>query len=212
VSTPKVLHQIWINGEPPPRLLEMRQTWLDLHPDWTHVLWSDDLLPPITHRALYDDPPCKPINHGQFRADLLRYDILYEHGGVYVDMDFEALTPIDDLLAPDLFATWEFQNRQIANGLMGATSGHPFIKRLIDTIPRSVTHFPDQRPARVTGPHHLTRNRNRYRPQMTIYPQTWFFPFAWNEIDTDKAKPPWPQGTRAVHHWHNQHRERGIAM
>jgi hypothetical protein len=110
--------------------------------DWTHILWSDDLLPPITHRALYDDPPCKPINRGQFRADLLRYDILYEHGGVYVDMDFEALTPIDDLLAPDLFATWEFQNRQIANGLMGATSGHPFIKRLIDTIPRSVRTSP----------------------------------------------------------------------
>ena len=34
----------------------------------------------------------------QHRADLFRYCLLYEYGGVYVDIDIQLLSPIDDII------------------------------------------------------------------------------------------------------------------
>ena len=43
-------------------------------------------------------PAADPARNLAERADVLRYEILRRHGGVYVDVDVECLRPLDDLL------------------------------------------------------------------------------------------------------------------
>ena len=32
------------------------------------------------------------------KADILRYELLYEHGGFFIDADSECINPLDDFL------------------------------------------------------------------------------------------------------------------
>lgn len=199
---PRVLHQIWVGGPVPPWLAEMRQTWLELHPSpgWEHILWTDDDLPPITHGALYDDPPCPPATHGQMRADLLRYDILFRYGGVYVDLDFEAQRPIDELLAGiDCFAAWETDDVWIGNAILGSTPGHPFLAELIAGVPASVEAHRGQRPVLSTGPQYLTPIAKRH--DVRLFPASMFYPYRWDQLERGDELFP---DAYAIHHWNNR--------
>ena len=39
---PKIIHQFWVGPKPPP--MNLIQTWRDAHPDWVHMLWTNDML------------------------------------------------------------------------------------------------------------------------------------------------------------------------
>ena len=70
------------------------EKWRHYHPEWEMRLWTRDNLPPMQNRALYDSR--KNTGH---RADILRYELMHQFGGVYADMDMECQKPIDDLIA-----------------------------------------------------------------------------------------------------------------
>src|ERR1044071_4358605 len=97
---PKLFHQIWIGSDLPDEFAHYMEGWKQNHPDWEHVLWTDlDVSTlKLKNRDLYNHAEeIAPRNVGQFRADLLRYELLFQFGGVYVDADFESLRPIDSL-------------------------------------------------------------------------------------------------------------------
>lgn len=212
---PRVIHQIWVGGPAPAWVHSYRRTWTERHPGWSMRLWTDENLPPMRNRHLYetagDHVPIE--NVGQFRSDVARYEILHRVGGVYVDADFECLRPIDNLLGEvDCFAAWEVQDRWVANGIMGSVPGHPFVDRLIDGLPDSVRLLRGQTPNRSTGPRYLT-GLHRQRPgELTVLPSWLFFPYLHHELNTAKARPPWPSRCYAVHHWANRRRILGQAM
>ena len=83
------------------------------------------------------------------RADAIRYFILYEHGGVYADLDFEALRPLTGLLDSEEMADvgvilgqepWAHsqvlydQPRMLCNAIMLSCPHHPFWKAVIDEL------------------------------------------------------------------------------
>lgn len=198
----------------PARYRAFRQGWLELHPDWRHVLWTDANLPVLRNQRLYDRPPCPAINVGQFRADLLRYEILHDHGGVYIDMDTEPVAPLDQLL-DEPHGCWAVRqdDRLIANGMLGATAGHPVMRQLVKGIPGSVNRRRGRKPRQSTGPHYLTRLwKAGARKRMTVWPPETFFPYSWDQVAEAPTGPPWPAGTIGCHQWHNQRRERGIDL
>jgi len=100
---PKVVHFIWIGPKPFPRdSVENIRSWIGKHPDWTFKFWTDRDRP-LPHKQmqlsriqdfqfikLYD---CykKSDNYGE-KSDILRYEILYQHGGIYVDGFSEHVT------------------------------------------------------------------------------------------------------------------------
>jgi inositol phosphorylceramide mannosyltransferase catalytic subunit len=73
-------------------------------------------------------------------ADLMRYEILFEHGGVYVDADSTSVRPLDHwLLTPPLFAVWESEQHRpglIANGFIGSVPQHPALAAIIRATAR----------------------------------------------------------------------------
>ena len=119
----------------------MQKTWKLLHPTYEYQYWTDERNRDfILHQfpeylSLYDAYPLAIE-----RAELARYLILYYFGGIYVDMDFEALRPIDNLLAgaellfglePDSHAARagvreRGLRRIVCNAFMASTPQHPF--------------------------------------------------------------------------------------
>lgn len=220
----RVLHQIWIGPPRPEHIAQYMATWQTHHPDWEYRLWTDDDLRalPMTNRWLYDQA-CRfalPGRCEQFRSDIARYEILAQHGGVYVDADFECLRPIDALVTPGhvhAFSAWEEQSQWINLAIFGTEADHPYVHDLRNGLTAHVQRLTlnGLRPmtgSRLSGPRYLTRvwERNAYNPGLVVYPREWFYPYAWNELHRGAEQFV---DAYAVHHWHNQRsirRRRGL--
>lgn len=59
-------------------------------------------------------------------------DILYNHGGLYIDTDVELIKNLDDLLVFDAFAGVEKWGNINVGGCSGAIPYHPMIKKMLD--------------------------------------------------------------------------------
>lgn len=209
-----LIHRIWVGGSEPEWLRPYAATWLTHHPDRTLVKWTDDTVPqlfPLHNQDIYDHAPELAPNHvGQLRADVLRYEILYRMGGWYVDADFRCLRPLAPMVEGlECFATFEKQDVWVANGLMGAKPGNPFIWRLIEGLRDSVRGNPGARPARTSGPRYLTKHWREHPRALTVLPERLFYPYSHKDVAKHPVDEDFPDCI-AVHVWHNQRRERGL--
>ena len=116
------------------------ESWIDNHPNWIHKLWTDDdnRLFVSTHYPwflrTYDKLP-KDIH----RIDTVRYMYLHKFGGVYVDLDFERIRPMDEYLkGKQLFlgrmGDDENFSHSIPNAFMASIPGHPFWLEVLEYI------------------------------------------------------------------------------
>ncbi len=134
---PPILHQIWIGPKPfPEKYKAWQRTWQSLK-GWTYKLWTNEDVEALKliNRELF-----KSETNPGAQSDIVRLEILYQFGGVYVDTDFECLQPdLFDALAKtyDLFSglsPLDTRTLVVANGLIGAVPKHPVIKACIDLL------------------------------------------------------------------------------
>jgi len=195
----------------PAAFVKFAAGWRRLHPDWEYRLWGEDDVASLSlhNRDLYDraEELC-PNFSGQLKSDILRYELLYQFGGVWVDTDFECLKPIDELLdGVRCFAAWEIEQRVVNNAILGCEPGDRFMDFLVMGLIASVVPSRGQRPSKISGPHYLTTcyENRACAGQLTVLPQEFFYPYACNELD--RAGEDFPE-SYAVHHWANQRRLR----
>jgi hypothetical protein len=90
-AIPKILHFIHLgSGDLHDYSARAVLTWLQMHPAWTVRVWSDGDL-----RDMLLAPTIAQARTFAQKADIMRTEILYHYGGLYVDSDFEAFRPID---------------------------------------------------------------------------------------------------------------------
>src|SRR3954447_25116694 len=195
LSIPRVFHRVWLGGAPIPAEYEaFARTWLDHHPGWEMVTWTDDTLPPLRNQALFEG-----ATTAAGRADIARYEILHLHGGVYVDTDFECLRNIEELLdGVDAFSATEDGNH-ISIGIMGAVPGHPVFARAVEELGAHAAARPGRGPNETTGPHFFTAVASGC-DELVVFGRELFYPYYMDE--------PWRRGESfpdayAVHHWAN---------
>lgn len=211
---PGTFHQVWLGSEVPERFHDMMETWRTHHPEWSFRLWTDENRPrPLTNEILFNAAGryVAPNRIGQMQSDILRYEILYRYGGVYVDVDTECLRPIDALVADvGCFLAWERQDVWAGNTYVGSRPMHPFIGQLIRLLPESAKLHKGQVPSVISGPQFITRQlkakRSEEETPVRIYPQRWFYPYAYNELDRAGERF---EEAYAVHHWDNQRKMKG---
>lgn len=132
---PKKLHVIWIGDESkcPHQWI---QTWRDHHPTWEFKLWGNYELNNLPWRSKRQMDIYQSEGQWAGVADLMRYEILLEHGGVYVDADTMCLRALDDwLLESRMFVFWENEAHRpglIANSYIGTIPNHPALKVIVD--------------------------------------------------------------------------------
>jgi mannosyltransferase OCH1-like enzyme len=203
---PKVFHVIWVGGPMPDHLAAYVDTWRQLNPDWSTILWDEERLDATLDRTLDLFRRADQITPhvGQFRSDVARYELLWRFGGVYVDCDFEALRPIDPLLeqldGASMFAAWETDGVWVNNAILGASAWTPLLDEVIDGLAASIAEHPTARPNVQTGPQYLTPIVRRHAADVRLFPSAWFYPYLWNELDRQDEEFP---GAYAIHHWDN---------
>jgi mannosyltransferase OCH1-like enzyme len=182
----------------PARWAAHLDAWQAMHPEWESTLWTDDTLPPMLLDRYMDAGLWSPkSNPGQWRANLVRYQLLLAHGGFWIDCDLEPRRPIDALTEHEMVVAWESQGVWINNALMGARPGHPALVRIVADIPRRVHAMPRVRSNRSTGAHFLTPLL-RGRADVTVLDQHLVYPVHWTAADLDAE----PDGDPfCVHRW-----------
>jgi hypothetical protein len=128
LTIPRVIHRIWLGDEQlPAQFVAYGRTWLERHPGWELKLWHEGNLPPdLVRREVLDSE-----RFGAERADLLRYELLWRYGGVYVDTDLECLRSIESLLrGHDFVTSWHNPPRdRVNNAFIASVPGHPLLEQ-----------------------------------------------------------------------------------
>lgn len=230
---PFIIHIMWLGGRLPDEYRAYVQSWHTFHPQWTFIFWTDneknyeqgtivahsfeELETIINHhtsknivvdarqlhfdnRIFYD----RAINYGE-KSDILKWEIVYRFGGVYVDIDFECLRPLDMLHYLYDFYTGiqplDTHLAQLGAALYAARAHHPILEQCVNTIKNNqhITQI-----IAKTGPIHFTRVFLELAGKTGFtdiaLPASYVYPC--NYEQKGKPKEEWckPESF-AVHHW-----------
>ena len=180
MTIPKIIHQIWIGPKPAPS--KFMQTWKDKHPDFEYILWNEEEL----QRRNFNFECINRINEIEEingKADIIRWEILYHYGGLFVDADSICIEPFDKLIENNQpFCGYEHEQARpglIATGTMGFPKNHP--------LPGMAIQWMKQNPVSIqqtqkmawqnVGPGLITRliNTNIFK-DVIVYPSYMFLP------------------------------------
>ena len=166
---PRILHQVWVGPNPLPEdFARYRESWRNHHPDWEMRLWTEESLPKDLVRPEVYERMRKPTE----RSDMIRLEILFRFGGVYVDTDFECLRPIDPLIEGTEFFTCDLKPGRVNNAVIGSVRGHPLLERALRELRPRAEYGYDKH---GTGPFFLEA-LVRDQAGVTIYPPHYFYP------------------------------------
>lgn len=192
---PKIIHQIWIGSKPYPEQFRVwGQTFIEVHNArvihsideldptadyWQYILWTNDLVATIKleNQLLFDTAK----NIGT-KADMLRYELLKQFGGVYADTDVQCIQPLDIFLhAGDFIACIAHDGANLENAVIASQAHHPIITMCVDQLKNADPTCEGGKVVYNTGPIFLTQcflkaigDCHDYRP--IILPSTYFYP------------------------------------
>lgn len=173
---PKTIHQIWLG--PKKRPARLMDSWAAMHPEWEHRVWTEADIP----SDMVNRDKLEQIEEWAGKADILRYEVLLRHGGVYCDADSLCVKRMDDwLLERECFAV--FENEQVvpglvANGYIGAEKGCALMGHLIEGIRgKEVSYAKTGRMAwQNVGPVHFTQTIIDRKYPIDVFPSWMFIP------------------------------------
>ena len=97
---PHKIHYCWFGYNKKPKLIEKCiASWKKYLPDWEIIEWNESNYD--VYKNAYISEAYRQKKWA-FVADFARFDILNEHGGVFLDTDVELLRPI-----PEAFLEYE---------------------------------------------------------------------------------------------------------
>ena len=172
---------MWIGPKPAPSRL--MQTWKDKHPDFEYILWNESELAKREMKFVCQKQ-IEAMGEINGKADIFRWEILYQMGGYFVDADSFCIEPFDSWFeGKTAFACYENENTRkdlIATVAMGFVPGHPMCRDIIQWM--SQTEEAQQliqttRAWYSVGPGLITRmlDTGKYT-DVTIYPSHYFVP------------------------------------
>ena len=175
---PKKLHFVWI-GDESKMPVKCIDTWRDKNPDYEVKVWGNDSLKDY---VWHNWDKLSDMLHKKDYAgasDIMRYQILYQHGGIYLDADSYCIKPLEDwLLNCEAFASWEqelMRNNLIANGFIGGIPRAETWKMCMDAV--ATKDCAEQKLAwMITGPILLTDVFFKGQANLTVYPSHFFMP------------------------------------
>jgi len=178
-----LIHQIWIGPKKRPDI------WMDTVKNFAekygheYVLWDDKKVSELhmVNRSWYEN---EPTHNG--KSDILRYEILNQYGGMYVDADMVIINPenLNRLIQgfnTDCAFGYEVDNVLICGAVMLAVKNSRFVCKCIEEVPlRDMT----QMAWKSIGPQLITDLYARYKAEipMTVYKSTVFYPVRWHGI------------------------------
>jgi hypothetical protein len=188
---PKIIHQIWIGKKTPAILSKYMSTFKKMD-GYIYKLWKNDDVSeanfPKTWKYIQKLLLAPKILYAMI-ADLMRLEILYHHGGIYVDTSFEAVKSLDIILdkyvnSPFIMSNeascgllcrgGEHKKLYISNSFIISKPKYKVLNRLVSEEYLSNIDF-RQKANYATGPYYvrsgiIKKNDVKMLPTSTIYP------------------------------------------
>ena len=129
MSIPKVIHYVWMGGNPKPKkILKCIKTWKKVLPDYEIIEWNEKNFDIDKH------PFCKAAYEAKkwaFVSDYIRAYVIYNQGGIYLDTDVLILDNFDNFLNNRAFVGYENKDFPFT-AVFGAEKKHPLLKKMLD--------------------------------------------------------------------------------
>jgi glycosyltransferase involved in cell wall biosynthesis len=178
-SVPATIHIVWI-GDESKRPDDCINTWKLFNPEWTIKVWGNK---EYQETNWYNKDQMEHMwNRGLLYgvADMMRYEIIYNHGGFCVDADSVCVRALEDwLFETDITVAYENEKIKpglVAIGYMAAIPQHPMFMNIIKEI-HDDENVKVLEPWQATGPLRLTNNINyTYNLNIKIWPSHYFMP------------------------------------
>ncbi|MEM7194179.1 MAG: glycosyltransferase [Pseudomonadota bacterium] len=216
-----LVHQTWKSRNVPERWQKYVDSVQSLICDGQHNLWTDhDNRAFISAHFEWFLPRYDAYPFHIQRVDAIRYFLLYTLGGLYVDMDYEVVKSLDEILdsndcvlglEPQIHADWHGKNFLLGNAFMyAAAPGHPFFRAVIEEISScDLTLSSDENTfvLETTGPSMLTRVYEQFLEKHTIriFPSAMLYPALLGSAHSGESTPEcvtdrYPQAYGVHHH------------
>lgn len=126
---PKKIHYCWFgNGQIPEKDRKCIESWGKMCPDYEIIRWDESNYDVNKNQYMKEAYEAKKWG---FVPDYARLDIIYEHGGIYLDTDVELIKNLDELLTCEAFMGFE-DGIHVSPGLcIAAEKHHEAIKSLM---------------------------------------------------------------------------------
>ena len=203
---PKIIHQIWIGPKEVPWkwINSFKEDFRNKYPGWKYYLWTDKEVAKLNlvNKIHYDNE-----KRYDGKADILRYELLYNFGGIYIDADSYWLgLDLGDLIKQTNYTGFfaaienkERYNKGLANGVLGSSVNNPIAKYLVDILNKQYNqHIRDYSvgPWVTLGPYYI--DQILYKFNITVFPDYYFYPIYWvsgnksHEIPIEEQKKLYP--------------------
>lgn len=201
---PHIIHYCWFGGAEKPTIVnKCIESWKIFFPDWKIIEWNESNY--NVNKSEYMRSACQ-AGRWAFVSDYARFDILYEQGGIYLDVDVEFVKPLSESFLHNGAFTGFEHTGIVAPGLIFAVPPHhPFLKTILEmfdistfsmnsdgtflTINMQLTNL-----MRKNGL--KTNNKLQKVCGITVYPSEYFCGY-----NTDIREPEMTNNTICWHHY-----------
>ena len=201
---PKIIHYCWFGGKKHPEYLDKNiESWRKYCPDYEIKLWNEDNYDVTKNKYMYD-----AYKNGKwgFVPDYARLDIIYEHGGIYLDTDVELINSMDDLLNLDGFIGFERGDKVNLGVGFGARPKLEILKYLRDQYEKldfvradgsiDMTPSPDIQTQHLISKGLQPNGQYQIIESMTVLPEKYINA---KSVRTRRTIPK--EYTKAIHHY-----------
>ncbi len=173
------LHQIWINDSIPEKWQRLQQNCQNLNKEYKYTLWTKDSLKSLIENhypwfsRMYD------VYARQDKGlDIVRYFVLYHHGGAFLSIDIDCNQPLDyiveNISRNSDIVLGAIAPMGVTHNFLIAKSRHPFLWSVIHELANTNiwSFFSHYAISENTGPELMWRSYLKYpcKTQIHIMP------------------------------------------
>jgi mannosyltransferase OCH1-like enzyme len=145
---PPMIYQTFKTARMPSRMRQASELWKRRNPSFGYQFFDDEQLQAFVAEFPCEDFPfdsatlvtaLKSLRSGAGKADLFRYLLIYQRGGVYMDIDTVCLRPIHEYLqADDDLVSGSGERGDLHQWGLMYSPRHPFLRRAIENMVANV--------------------------------------------------------------------------
>lgn len=180
MNIPKKMIHIWIGTKPPPT--HWMQTWPEKHPGWQYMVFDDVWF----HRTKFRNQHVIDEYYRREKynavADLIRYELLYDHGGFLPPADAVCLNNTDELWCEPEYKCYTVYEHERArphfvSPIYAANPGNVFLEIVIQKLGKvTIDQIENKKVWQVTGNEFLRWMIKQHKPEIKIFPSHYFIP------------------------------------